>query len=104
MSKLKVNTTTFKKQLDEMFDVFAVKNKNYGGSFETSLDKYGIIAALTRLSDKFNRLETLILNNDKGTSDESVIDTLIDMANYSVMTAVYLKNGGVENGNETEQG
>lgn len=98
MSEAKVNVTSFRKQTDEMNDVFAVKNKNYGNSFEISLDKYGIIAALTRLSDKFNRLETLILKGENGTNDESVADTLIDLANYSVMTAVYLKNGGADDG------
>lgn len=103
MNRAKVNVSSFNKQLNEMSDVFAVKNKNYGNSFEISLDKYGIIAALTRLSDKFNRLETLILKGETGTADESVADTLIDLANYSVMTAVYLKNGGADNG-ETEQG
>ena len=56
-----------------------------------------MIAALTRISDKFNRIETLILNDDKGTDDETVIDTLIDMANYCVMTAVYMKNIGGKN-------
>lgn len=97
MNEAKVNVSSFKKQTDEMNDVFAIKNKNYGNSFEISLDKYGIIAALTRLSDKFNRLETLILKGENGTTDESVADTLIDLANYSVMTAVYLKNGGADN-------
>lgn len=56
-----------------------------------------MIAALTRISDKFNRIETLILNDDKGTDDETVIDTLIDMANYCVMTSVYMKNMGGKN-------
>lgn len=102
MSEAKVNVSSFKKQTDEMNDVFALKNRNYGGSFEISLDKYGIIAALTRISDKFNRLETLILKNENGTSDESIVDTLIDMANYNIMTAVYIKNGGNDDvGNET---
>lgn len=98
MSETKVNVASFKKQTDEMNDVFALKNRNYGNSFEISLDKYGIIAALTRLSDKFNRLETLILKGENGTNDESIADTLIDLANYSVMTAVYLKNGGADDG------
>ena len=78
------------------------KNKNYGNSVEISLDKYGIIAALTRISDKFNRAETLILNNKNGTQDESLIDTLIDMANYCVMTAVYIKNTEREKSAERE--
>ena len=88
----KVNTEDFRKTLVIMGDIFAEKNKKYGGSFEVSLDKYGMIAALTRISDKFNRMENLILTNDEGTSDESIMDTLIDMANYCVMTAVYMKN------------
>lgn len=85
-----------RKALSKMGDVFAAKNKKYGNSFEISLDKYGIIAALTRISDKFNRFENLIINNDKGTDDESLLDTLLDMANYCVMTAIYLKNGGAK--------
>lgn len=93
----KVNEADVRKALQEMGDTFAVKNKKYGSSFEISLDKYGSIAALTRISDKFNRIENLILTNDKGTADESVIDTLLDMANYCVMTAVYMKNSGGEN-------
>ena len=93
----KVNEVEMRKALSKMGDVFAVKNKKYGNSFEISLDKYGIIAALTRISDKFNRVENLIINNDKGTDDESLLDTLLDMANYCVMTAVYLKNGGTKN-------
>ncbi|MBR6606114.1 MAG: DUF1599 domain-containing protein [Prevotella sp.] len=102
MSKAKVNVSSFKKQTDEMNDVFAIKNRNYGNSFEISLDKYGIIAALTRLSDKFNRLETLILKGENGTNDESVADTLIDLASYSIMTAVYLKGDVEGDDNETE--
>lgn len=92
----KVNETNVRKVLKDMGDTFVVKNQKYGNSFEISLDKYGEIAALTRISDKFNRIENLILTNDKGTADESVIDTLIDMANYCVMTAVYMQNGGAE--------
>lgn len=92
----KVNEVEMRKALSKMGDVFAVKNKKYGNSFEISLDKYGIIAALTRISDKFNRVENLIINNDKGTDDESLLDTLLDMANYCVMTAIYLKNGGAK--------
>lgn len=92
----KVNEVEIRKALSKMGDVFAVKNKKYGNSFEISLDKYGIIAALTRISDKFNRVENLIINNDKGTDDESLLDTLLDMANYCVMTAIYLKNGGTK--------
>lgn len=95
----KVNEKDIRAALTKMGDVFAVKNAKYGNSFEISVDKYGMIAALTRISDKFNRIENLILTNDEGTDDETVADTLIDMANYCVMTAVYMKNQK-ENGDD----
>lgn len=100
----KVNENDIKKHLSDMLSTFIVKNKNYGNSFEISLDKYGIIAALTRISDKFNRIETLILNHNNGTHDESIADTLIDLANYCVMTAVYMKNSGGENDGKNNKG
>lgn len=93
----KVNKHDFREVLQKMGDIFAIKNEKYGNSFEVSVDKYGMIAALTRISDKFNRIENLILNGDKGTDDETVMDTLIDMANYCVLTAVYMKNAGGKN-------
>lgn len=94
----KVNEKSFRETLVNMDKTFVVKNQRYGNSFEISLDKYGIIAALTRISDKFNRAENLILNNDVGTDDETLLDTLIDMASYCAMTATYIKNGGAANG------
>ncbi len=93
----KITEERIRNVLENMGDIFTVKNKKYGNSFENSLDKYGMIAALTRISDKFNRIENLILTNDEGTDDESVIDTLVDMANYCVMTAVYMKGAKEEN-------
>ena len=94
----KINDRDICQVLNEMHDTFVLKNKNYGNSFEVSLNKYGMIAALTRISDKFNRAENLILTGSTGTNDETLIDTLLDMATYCVMTAVYMKNGGAKNG------
>ena len=92
----KVNSHDLSIFLNDMLKIFEEKNEKYGNSFEISVDKYGLIAALTRMSDKFNRIENLILNNDEGTSDESVLDTLTDLANYCVMTALYIKNVSYE--------
>ena len=85
---------TFEKLSDllvEELRTFEIKNKMYGNSVEISLDKYGVIAGLTRISDKFNRLENLILTQSDGTSDERLEDTLIDMANYCNMLALYVR-------------
>ena len=79
-------------------ELYAAKNKKYGDSFSTTVQKYGIIAALTRLSDKWQRFETLILTQDPGTPDESIRDTLLDMANYCIMTVMELdQKRGINN-------
>lgn len=79
--------------------LYLIKNQKYGDSFGLSVRKYGPIAALTRLSDKWNRIENLMLHNDNGTADESLRDTLIDMANYCLMTIIEL--GDIQH-NDTE--
>lgn len=38
-----------------------------------------------------NRLESLVLHGEQRVSDESIIDTLNDMANYAVMTRMELE-------------
>ena len=51
-------TERFKQITTEMSDLYARKNHDYGDSFGTSIQKYGPIAGLTRISDKFNRLNS----------------------------------------------
>ena len=83
-------TVRIKQLANDLAETYCRKNADYGDSFGISVRKYGIIAALTRMSDKWNRLENLILNMDKNSvpnvSDESVLDTLLDMATYCLMT------------------
>lgn len=86
---------TIEKMLEitkEECEVFRAKNLAYGNSFEESINKYGLIAALTRISDKFNRLESLILSQNYSTNNESLSDTLMDMANYCNMLSIYIKD------------
>lgn len=74
----------FREIANGLADLYAKKNLAYGDSFGTSIKKYGYIAGLTRISDKFNRLETLITSAvDCG--DEKLTDTLLDMAAYCIM-------------------
>lgn len=73
---------------------FLDKNADYGGSFEESLNEFGIVAGVIRIGDKYNRLRTLSRVDTGGRVTESLSDTLLDMANYAVMTAVWLQ--GVE--------
>lgn len=73
-------------------NTFKQKNLAYGNSFEESVLKYGLISALTRMSDKWNRIENLVLNPSTDTGDEPLKDSLLDLANYCLMTVMVLEN------------
>lgn len=75
-----------KKLCNDLHDLYVRKNAAYGDSFGDTFNKLGIISAITRITDKYNRLVTLATNPKIDPSDESIIDTLIDLANYSLMT------------------
>lgn len=85
---------------DELLQTFVDKNADYGNSFESSLEEYGLIAALIRMEDKMGRLRTLIksfminyiLDNESDIAkvkDESISDTLRDLSNYALMASVW---------------
>lgn len=74
----------------EMFSTYCKKNADYGNSFEKSIEKFGLVASAVRLSDKLERFSNLI-SNDAQVKDESIEDTLLDMANYAAMTVLYLR-------------
>ncbi len=70
--------------------VYKAKNHDYGDSFGDTYKKLGIISAVTRLSDKMNRLMSLAVKHDAQVKDEKIEDTLLDMANYAIMTLIEL--------------
>lgn len=70
--------------------VYKAKNHDYGDSFGDTYKKLGIISAITRLSDKMNRLMSLVVKHDAQVKDEKIEDTLLDMANYAIMTLIEL--------------
>lgn len=87
----------FKEIALSLSDLYSKKNPVYGNSFERSLKKYGKISGLTRISDKFNRLEKIITNPDIETNDESLEDTLLDLASYCIMMKMALENANETN-------
>ena len=76
----------------EMSEIHKRKNADYGNNFHKRYEKWGFLTALLRLSDKMERLEDIYEKGEIQVKDESVEDTLIDLANYAVMTAVELRN------------
>lgn len=70
--------------------VYRAKNHDYGDAFGDTFKKLGVISAVTRLSDKMNRLMSLAVAHDAQVKDEKIEDTLLDMANYAIMTLIEL--------------
>lgn len=76
---------------NEICALYEKKNKAYGNSFGDTYKKLGIISAVTRISDKYNRLCNLVKNPEIDNLGESVEDTLLDLASYSIMTLIELR-------------
>ena len=82
----------FKQIATELGELYEKKNKAYGNSFSETYQKLGIVSAITRISDKHNRLCNLATNPDIDNLGESLEDTLRDIASYCIMTIMEIKN------------
>lgn len=76
--------------LDEIHTIYKKKNADYGNSFGDQFEEYGILSAVIRLDDKMRRLKQLMKQKAQ-VKDESIEDTVQDMANYCVMTMMELR-------------
>jgi len=68
--------------------LYAQKNHDYGDSFGKNYAEYGNVYPIIHLSEKLDRLKTLVKGNDQKVVNESIEDTLLDLANYAIMTVV----------------
>lgn len=77
--------------LGEMAQTYKAKNADYGSSFSDLYAEFGMTSPIIKLSDKLNRLKSLCpansgLEKSPEVADESIEDTLLDLANYAVLT------------------
>ena len=88
----KNKTEQHKEICEKLNEIYKKKNKDYGDSFGETFRKLGIISAITRISDKYNRICSLATKSEseRQVKDESIRDTLLDMANYCIMTYMEL--------------
>lgn len=78
---------------------FLKKNHDYGSSVKKNYDKFeaygkneGLKYVFGRIAEKHDRLENLIYGDHTNqVTDESVEDTLLDMANYAILAAVSIQ-------------
>lgn len=80
-----------KKICERLTDVYTRKNHDYGDSFHESFVEEGMAMVRIRLGDKFNRLKTLTRLGKGEVQDESIEDTLLDLANYAIMTVMEME-------------
>ena len=80
---------THKKLTEDLHDLYVRKNADYGDSFRKVREDIPN-AILVRLSDKMNRLKTLMTKpeDEQKVMDESIDDTLMDIANYALLELV----------------
>lgn len=83
----------FKSIANSLASLYERKNSDYGDSFGETFKKLGIISSITRMSDKMNRIISLTTKKNQKVNDESIADTLMDLASYSIMTLIELGYG-----------
>lgn len=84
--------TRHKNLCDRLNVIYKEKNADYGDSFHHTFLEEGMAMARIRLSDKLNRFKNLSRNPDcQKVNDESIKDTLLDLANYALMTVLELE-------------
>lgn len=76
--------------IEEIHDMFVKKNADYGNSFDKSLDEWGLIVSAMRVQEKLDRVKTS-LKKELKVKDESVEDSFLDLANYAIMTVMWLR-------------
>lgn len=82
--------------INNLKDVFLRKNADYGSSVKKNYDKLekygrneGLKYVFGRISEKYDRLENLIYGDHPNqVIDESIADTLLDMANYAILASI----------------
>ena len=89
----------FTKINDQMLELFCDKQADYGPTnigmgnavVDTDEDvKRSLLGLSVRMNDKVQRLLNITLN-DRKPNNESVEDTLMDLANYSVMALIVMR-------------
>ena len=82
----------YTKIVNEMHEIYKAKNADYGDSVHDTFLKYGLLSFLVRMEDKISRLRSLTLKGEKEqrVKNESIRDTLQDLANYAILAIIEL--------------
>jgi predicted DNA-binding protein len=89
-----VRPCIFDEIIQQMSDIHRRKNADYGDAAYKGYKEFGITYYIIQLHNKLSRLKSLTENNGKPQVNESIEDTLLDMANYAVLALEALKRDG----------
>lgn len=83
----------YTKIVNEMYEIYKAKNADYGDSVHDTFLKYGLLSFLVRMEDKISRLRSLTMKSkrEQKVKDESIRDTLKDLANYAILAIIELE-------------
>lgn len=92
---IKEEIKAFKAMTEKMYETFKKKRHDYGQSTTELFNEFGPIAMYIKMYDKMSRFKNLMNNLNNYVEDESIIDTLLDLANYALITILeYQKIAG----------
>ena len=73
----------------DLHDLYMKKNADYGNSFADIYAKVGMPYAYGHMAEKLRRIRSL-MNQPANVKGESMRDSLVDLANYAILTIVEL--------------
>lgn len=93
---------TFEELTTQMLEITKKKNSDYTGDDSSPFKNFTMVEAigfasteqgfLTRITDKVMRISSFVKNGTLQVKDEAVEDTLLDLANYSLLMICYLRS------------
>ena len=83
----------------KMIEITKKKNSDYSHGTDAfrNFRRRGAYGFLVRMDDKMARLESFIEKGSYEVQEESFLDTCIDLANYAILLAGYMKAEGKTN-------
>lgn len=81
----------FKKVTSELMATFIAKNHDYGNSFSILFKECGMTYAYGHMAEKLVRFRQL-MTHEAEVNNESIEDSLLDLANYAILTLIEIRN------------
>lgn len=91
--------TRLEEIMNQSLSLYKKKNADYGNSFAEVYKELGFESGLVQILHKVNRIKGIYNKGKADVENESIRDSLIDLANYALMTVVEME---LENNKEDE--